>query len=202
MRRGGVFVAAIAIACTFAGARAWALAIGDAMPAAEVKLMNADGHELTLAQEAGKHGTLVIFACNHCPWVKAWEDRLVSIGNTYTAKGIGVVAVNSNDPQAYPADGLPQMQELARDKNYGFPYVMDTTSEVGRAFGASHTPEAYLFDASGKLVYHGAIDDNARDPGAVQHAYLRDALDSVLTGQHPAVQETKALGCSIVFRSK
>ncbi len=195
-------VMTIGLGLVLAGVHASALAIGDAMPAATVKLTDVDGRNITLAQEAGKNGTLVIFSCNHCPWVKAWEDRLVAIGNEYRNRGIGVVAVNSNDPAAYPDDDLPRMQERARQKKYAFPYVMDTTSEVGRAFGATHTPEAFLFDASGKLVYHGTIDDNARDPGAVRHAYLRDALDSTLAGKRPGVQETKALGCTIVFRGK
>lgn len=94
------------------------------------------------------------------------------------------------------------MKERARAKNYLFPYVVDTTSEVARAFGATHTPETFLFDASGRLVYHGTIDDNARDAGKVQHTYLRDALDAVLEGKSPAVQETKALGCTIVPRKQ
>jgi peroxiredoxin len=201
--RGTAFVtcAVVAIA-VLSSVQALALAIGDAMPASTVKLDNVDGRELTLAQVAGPKGTLVIFSCNHCPWVRAWEERLVTIGNTDSKRGVGVIAVSSNDPQVYPEDALPQMKERAKAKNYEFPYVLDTTSDVGRAFGATHTPEAFLFDASGHLVYHGAIDDNARDVAAVKHHYLRDALDALLAGRRPAVQETKALGCAIVLRKK
>jgi peroxiredoxin len=196
-----VFATSVVFA-VLSGATALALAIGDAMPAANANLVNVDGRELSLAKVAGEKGTLVIFSCNHCPWVKAWEGRMVEIGNAYRTKGVGIIAVNSNDPKAYPDDDLPQMKERARAKNYLFPYVVDTTSEVARAFGATHTPETFLFDASGRLVYHGTIDDNARDAGKVQHTYLRDALDAVLEGKSPAVQETKALGCTIVPRKQ
>jgi hypothetical protein len=193
-------LAAVSLCAAYSSANAAALALGATMPDSTTKLLNVDGRELTLAKVAGKQGTLVIFSCNHCPWVKAWETRMVAIGNAAMAEGVGVVAVNSNDPKVYPDDDLVRMKERAKDGGYRFPYVMDTTSEVGRAFGATHTPEAFLFDASGRLVYHGTIDDNARDPGKVEHRYLRDALDAVVEGKQPPVQETKALGCTIVFR--
>ena len=202
MRVTPLMVGTVAVSAILSGSEVLALSVGDAMPAATAKLLNVDGHELLLAKVVGEKGTLVIFSCNHCPWVKAWEDRLVAIGNAYSARGVGVIAVNSNDPRAYPEDGLTQMQDQARAKNYLFPYVVDTTSEVGRVFGATHTPEAFLFDSSGRLVYHGAIDDNARNAERVQHHYLRDALDSVLAGKPPEVQETKALGCTIVLRGQ
>jgi peroxiredoxin len=190
------------ISAGFSGAQAAALAVGSPMPAGDVKLVGVDGREVTLAQLAGTKGTLVIFSCNHCPWVKAWQERMVALGNAAMAEGVGVVAVNSNDPKAYPSDDIAAMKTQAKDHGYMFPYVMDTTSAVGRAFGATHTPEAFLFDANGRLAYHGTIDDNARDAGAVKHRYLRDALDAVVAGKRPEVQETKALGCSIVFRGR
>jgi hypothetical protein len=142
----------------------------------------------------------VVFTCNHCPWVKAWEDRLVALCNEYEKQGIGVVAVNSNDPTDYPEDGYAEMQARAKAKGYEFPYVVDATSGVARAFGATHTPEAYLFDAAGRLVYTGAIDDNAHDPEAVKSRFLKDALDAVVAGSPVPVARTKALGCSIKLR--
>jgi hypothetical protein len=202
MRISPLLFATAGLSAVLHGVPAWGLAIGDAMPAANAALLNVDGRELTLAKIVGEKGTLVIFSCNHCPWVQAWEARMVAIGNGYRAKGVGVIAVNSNDPKEYPDDDLPRMRERARDKNYLFPYAVDTTSDLARAFGATHTPEAFLFDASGRLVYHGAIDDNARSADKVQHAYLRDALDAVIAGRSPAVHETKALGCTIVPRER
>ncbi len=201
MERKARVAVLVAVALVAAPQLGLALGIGDRAPAADVKMKNVDGRELTIKEAAGAKGTLVIFSCNHCPWVKAWEQRLVELGNAYPAKGIGVIVVNPNDPAAYPGDSFEAMVERAKEKGYRFPYVMDATSGVGRAFGATRTPEAFLFDAAGVLVYHGAIDDNAEDAAKVTKRYLRDALDAVTAGSKPAVAETKALGCSIKFRS-
>jgi peroxiredoxin len=181
-------------------ASALALALGDAMPMRDVKLRNVDGRELTLAEVAGDKGTLVIFSCNACPYVKAWEARMVAIGNEYRRKGIGVIAINSNDPRVVALDGYEEMQARARERGFEFPYAVDATSGLARAFGATRTPEVFLFDAGGRLVYHGAIDDNSQDADAVQAHYLRDALASLVGGKPLAVAETKALGCTIKFR--
>jgi len=181
---------------------AWALKPQDSLPqsVAQVKMLGVDGKEVSLAQLMGEKGLLVIFSCNHCPWVKAWQGRMVALGNEYAKKGVGVVAVNSNDPTAYPEDDLPHMKEQAKEHGYQFPYVVDSTSEVARAFGATRTPEAFLFDAQGRLVYHGAIDDNAEKPQEVKKTYLADALAALVEGKPIPVAETKALGCSIKFR--
>ena len=165
-------------------------------------MRNVDGRFLSIADVQGTKGTLVIFACNSCPWVKAWLDRLVDLGNAYREKDIGVIMINSNDPGVRKEDAYEVMQKRAQEKGMRFPYVVDATSDVARAFGATHTPEAFLFDAGGRLVYHGAVDDNARDPKAVKHPYLRDALEAVLNGKSVAVPVTKSIGCSIKFRAK
>jgi len=195
-------LAAFAIVGLAAGSQAGvALTLGDRAPAADVKMKNVDGRELTIGEVAGARGTLVIFSCNHCPWVKAWEQRLAELGNACKAKGIGVIVVNPNDPAAYPEDSFEGMQERAKARGFQFPYVVDSTSGVARAFGATRTPEAFLFDAAGALVYHGAIDDNAEDAAKVTKHYLRDALDAVATGARPAIAESKAIGCSIKLRA-
>ncbi|MDD5563706.1 MAG: thioredoxin family protein [Thermoanaerobaculaceae bacterium] len=181
---------------------AGALQFGDAMPASTVQMKSVTGKEVTLGEAAGRKGTLVIFSCNHCPWVKAWEARIAALGNELPAKGIGVVAVNSNDPAAYPGDDYADMVARAKARGFTFPYVVDSTSDVARAFGATHTPEAFLFDGAGKLVYHGAIDDNAQDPAKVKHHYLADAADALLAGRPIAVTEAKAIGCSLMLRPK
>jgi thiol-disulfide isomerase/thioredoxin len=209
MKRASM-VSAIAIATvTVAAAAAWAgestggLALGSKVPAAvaKTKMKNVDGKTLSIADVTGKSGTLVVFTCNHCPFAKAWEERIVELGNTYAGKGIGVVLVNANDPTMHAEDGIEGMQERAKARGMKFPYVVDGTSAVARAFGASVTPEAFLFDKAGKLAYHGTIDDNRQDPGKVSARYLKDALDAVVAGKVPAVPETKGLGCSIKFRS-
>ena len=176
------------------------LAIGSPAPMADVKMKNVDGKDTSIAQVKGEKGTLVVFTCNHCPYSKGWEERIVAMGNTYAKRGIGVIAVNSNDPAVAADDGYEQMQTRAKERGMTFPYVVDQTSGVAKAFGATRTPEAFLFDKSGKLVYHGTIDDNMQDASAVKATYLKDALESVANGQDVAVKETKALGCGIKFR--
>ena len=176
------------------------LALGASAPMGDVALMNVDGRNMTLRSAAGKKGTLVLFICNHCPWVKAWQSRIAEVGNAAGKRGFGVVAINANDPAAYPEDTFDEMVKRAKSVGYRFPYVVDATSDVARAFGATHTPEAFLFDAQGKLVYHGAVDDNAQDIKAVRSRWLADAVTAVATGKPVAVGETKALGCGIKFR--
>ena len=193
--------AALALAFLAHPARA-GIAIGDAAPLADVKMKNVDGKEVTIGGLAGKKGTLVVFTCNHCPWAKMWQTRVAEIGNAALAQGFGVVAVNSNDPEAYAEDAFPEMQKRAKMLKLKFPYVVDATSDLARAFGATRTPEAFLFDARGKLVYHGTVDDSPKDASAVKDAWLRDAVTAVSAGRTVTTAETKALGCSIKLRSK
>ncbi|MFQ5670272.1 MAG: thioredoxin family protein [Acidobacteriota bacterium] len=194
----GLFLAQAAAGA--GGASVQALQLGDAILLATQKMQSVDGSRVSIADVRGEKGTLVVFTCNACPWAKAWEERIAALGNLYRGKGIGVIAINANDPARNAEDGYDVMQTRARERGMRFPYVVDATSEMARRFGATRTPEAFLFDSGGRLVYHGTIDDNAHDPGKVQKRYLRDALDAVVTGRPVPVPETKALGCSIKFR--
>lgn len=178
------------------------LALGAKAPMTDVKMKSTDGREVTIASVAGKKGTLVVFTCNHCPWAKMWESRIAEIGNAAAKKGLGVIAINANDPAAYPEDGFDGMQARAKKLGLKFAYAVDATSDIARAFGASKTPEAFVFDASGALVYHGTVDDNARDAKAVKDRWLQQAVDAVVAGKPVATAETKALGCSIKYRAK
>lgn len=190
------------VVLTLLAMTAWAepVQLGEPAPLATMKMKNVDGKEIAIADVAGKSGTLVIFTCNHCPFVKAWETRIAEIGNAYRNKEIGVIAINPNDPVAYPEDSYVAMQARAKARGFEFPYVVDATSAVALAFGASHTPECYLFDKDGKLVYHGAVDDDKDVTKVTQH-WLADALDAVASGKAVPVKETKAIGCSIKFRT-
>jgi peroxiredoxin len=179
-----------------------ALAIGAAAPKADVKMASVDGRDLSITDVKGAKGTLVIFTCNACPWAKAWEARIAELGNAYAKRGVGVIAINANDPEVQAEDAFAVMQERAKQRGMAFPYVVDATSDMARAFGATRTPEAFLFDKDGKLVYHGAIDDNAKQPEKVSARWLRDALESTVGGKAVAVKETKALGCTIKFRAR
>jgi peroxiredoxin len=193
-----VTMVAVALAAT---TRADTLKLGDKAPKADLKMKGVDGKEVSIAEVAGKKGTLVIFTCNHCPFVKAWETRIAEIGNAAVKNGIGVIAINPNDPAEFAEDSYDQMQARAKQRGFQFAYVVDATSDVARAFGASRTPEIFLFDANGKLVYHGAVDDN-KDAKNVDKHYLSDAIEAVADGKPVAVSETKAVGCSIKFRPK
>lgn len=177
-----------------------ALGIGDAVPARDVAMRSVDGSEVSIASIEGELGTLVIFSCNACPWAKAWEERIASLGNESVGRGVGVIMINSNDPEKVPEDGYDEMQRRAAKRGFRFPYVVDATSDVARAFGAARTPEAFLFDREGRLVYHGTIDDNAQSPEQVSKRYLKEALDAVVSDTAVAQAETKALGCTIKFR--
>ena len=180
-------------------APAAALELGATAPQADVKMKNVDGRQLTISEIAGKQGTLVIFTCNHCPWAKAWEGRLATLGNTYAKRGIGVIAINANDPKSNASDGFDGMVERAKQLGLQFPYAVDNGSTVAKAFGAERTPQVYLFDAQGKLVYTGTVDDNAENAAAVKQHYLGDALEAVASGKPVAVAQTKALGCTIKY---
>jgi peroxiredoxin len=178
------------------------LALGAKAPMADTKMKNVDGKTVSIAEVAAKgpKGTLVVFTCNHCPYAKAWEQRIVELANAYGKKGIGVILINANDPAKYKDDDFPEMQARAKSLGMQVPYVVDETSAVARAFGATVTPEAFLFGRDQKLVYHGTIDDNHKEPAKVQKRYLRDALDAVVSGKAPPTAETKSLGCGIKFR--
>jgi len=200
--RSTIVVLAAALLCAGTAFAADGLSLGDTAPMADTAMKGTDGSEHTIAGSAGEKGTLVVFTCNHCPWAKAWEERIVALGNRAAEQGVGVIAVNSNDPKVAAGDGFAEMQQRAKERGMSFPYVVDATSGVARAFGATRTPEAFLFDASGKLVYHGTIDDNAQEPDKVEKRYLADAVNAVLAGSAVPVAETKALGCGIKFRGE
>ena len=189
------------VASVSVAASAFGLNIGDKAPSTSVKMKNVDGSEVSIADVVGKEGTLVIFSCNHCPFVKAWQDRIASIGNAAKGKGVGVIVINSNDPASYPEDSFTEMQARAKQLGFTFPYVVDATSGVARSFDATRTPEAFLFDKDGKLVYHGAIDDSQKADQVAKH-FLQDAIDAATAGKDVPVKETKFVGCGIKYRTK
>jgi peroxiredoxin len=178
------------------------LALGASAPLATTKLKNVDGKMISIADAKGPRGTLVVFTCNTCPFARAWEERIVELGNSYAKKGVGVLLVNANDPTVARGDSFDLVQARARERNMSFPYAVDEGSHVAAAFGASVTPEAFLFDRSGKLAYHGTIDDNHKDPSQVTRHYLKDALDAVIAGKAPPITETKSMGCGIKFKKE
>lgn len=171
-------------------------AIGDAAP--DFRLPTTDGGEIARDELAGAPA-VVAFWCNHCPYVRAWEERFNDIAREYADRGVTTVAICSNDALSHPGDSFENMVVRAAEARYTFAYAHDESQEVARAYGAQRTPDVYVLDASGRVAYHGAIDD-ATEPDQAREAWLRDALDAVLEGRAPAVAETAPVGCTIKWR--
>jgi peroxiredoxin len=169
--------------------------------APDFALPNVDGRTVTLADSAGPKGTLVMFICNHCPFVKHVADQLAALGSEYLPRGIGVVAISSNDVSSHPADSPEQMVHEAEDRGYVFPYLYDETQEVAHAYHAACTPDFFLFDGDRKLAYRGQLD--ASRPGndvPVTGADLRAAIDALLAGHPVPTEQRPSLGCNIKWK--
>ena len=174
------------------------LELGDkAVPFA---LPGVDDGRHALKDYADKEAVAVVFTCNHCPYARAWEDRLIDIQAGYAARGVQLVAINANDAKKYLDDSFPRMKERSIEKGFNFPYLYDESQEIARAYGAERTPEIFLFDKGGTLRYHGMVDDNYDDPAAVRSHYLREALEAVLEGREPSTAETTPVGCTIKWK--
>lgn len=171
------------------------LNLGD--KAVDFELPGVDGKTHRLSDHQDKPVIAVAFWCNHCPYVQAWEPRVVELGKEYGPKGVQFLLVNSNETENYPTDDFPHMVERAKSKGYPFPYLRDETQEVAKAYGATRTPELFVFDRARRLVYHGAPDDNHESAARVTKHYLKDALDALLAGKNPVVAETAPKGCSV-----
>jgi peroxiredoxin len=164
-------------------------------------LPNVDGRIVSLADAAGPKGTVVMFICNHCPFVKHVADQLAALGRDVMPLGVGVVAISSNDVSTHPADSPEQMVHEAEDRGYPFPYLYDESQEVAKDYHAACTPDFFLFDASRKLVYRGQLD--ASRPGndiPVTGVDLRAAIDAVLAGRPVATEQRPSLGCNIKWK--
>jgi len=175
------------------------LPLGTVAP--DFKLPNVDGCLVDLAQTAGPKGTLVMFICNHCPFVKHVADQLAILGRDAMSRGIGVIAISSNDVSAHPADSPEQMVHEAEDRGYTFPYLYDESQSVAQAYHAACTPDFFLFDGARKLVYRGQLD--ASRPGndiPVTGLDLRAAIDAVLAGKPVAGEQRPSLGCNIKWK--
>ncbi len=173
------------------------LQIGQPAPKADVKMTDISGKNMSLRGAAGAKGLLVIFSCNTCPFVIAWEDRYLKLAEKCRESGVGLILVNSNEGKRNDDDSLEAMKAHAEEKGYSFPYVADARSDLADAFGAARTPHVFLLDSKLKLAYRGAIDDNSRSAAGVTENYLMDAIAAMSSGKPIAVQSTKSIGCSI-----
>ena len=177
-----------------------ALSIGS--KAVDFHLPGVDGKAHSLGDYSGKPIVALTFWCNHCPYVQAWETRVIELQRDYAAKGVQVIAINANETINFPTDDFPHMVERSQDKRYNFPYLRDETQGVARAYGASRTPEFFVFDKDRVLRYHGAADDNHESAAKVTKRYLRDAFDALLAGRDPPLPETPPKGCSVKWHTK
>ncbi len=143
---------------------------------------------------------IIVFSCNHCPYVQAYEERMIAFQNEYAPKGVQLVAINSNDEVNYPEDNFENMVMRAKLKGFNFIYLRDENQTVAEAFGATHTPQFFVFDKSRKLCYSGKFDDSWKDAQSVNEHYLRDAVDALLQGKEIIVKETYSIGCTIKWR--
>ena len=168
--------------------------------APDFDLPGVDGRGYSLGSFNDKPVLVVIFSCNHCPYVKAYEDRMVGIQRDYSNKGVQFVAINSNDDKAYPEDGFPEMVKRAKEKGFNFPYLRDESQKVVEAYGGVCTPHVFAFDSGRGLRYRGRIDDS-KDPGKVTTNDLRNALDDLVSGIAVRVPDTRPFGCSIKWYS-
>jgi thiol-disulfide isomerase/thioredoxin len=174
------------------------LELGTGAP--DFRLTSFDGKVTALADFADARGLVVAFICNHCPFVKHIRNELARFAREYQPRGIAVVAINSNDIQAYPDDGPEGMASEARSAGYSFPYLLDETQDVARAYRAACTPDLFLFDAQRKLVYRGQFDDSRPNKGSATGADLRAACDAVLAGTQVATNQKPSIGCSIKWK--
>ncbi|HEX5626304.1 MAG TPA: thioredoxin family protein [Saprospiraceae bacterium] len=165
--------------------------------AEDFSLKNINGKMVSLADYKDAKGYIVVFTCNHCPYAKFYEQRIIDLHKKYAKKGYPVIAINPNDPEVVPEDGFDQMKKIAKKKKYPFAYLLDEGQTVYPKFGATRTPHVYLLDRNKTVRYIGAIDDNAKDAKGVQQRYVENAIQALEQGGEPNPASTKAVGCSI-----
>ncbi|MCI4367267.1 MAG: thioredoxin family protein [Thermoplasmata archaeon] len=170
-------------------------------PAPDFSLPGVDGRTWSLADLSGAPAFVVVFWCNHCPYVQAWEARTIALARRYEGRGVKFVLINANDDVTYPDDRFERMAARAKEKGYPFPYLRDDSQEVAHRFGARVTPHPMVFDGAGRLRYQGRIDDQYDHPEAVRERYLQDAIDAVLEGRPVTPAERPVLGCSVKWRA-
>lgn len=174
------------------------LKIGDKAP--DFSLPGVDGKAYSLNDFKNKKILVIIFMCNHCPYVQGYIERMKSIQSDFGVKGVQLVGINANDEVNYPNDSFDKMIEFNKNRNLNFPYLRDEDQNAANAYGAQCTPECFVFDAERKLRYHGRIDDNHKDENSVKTYDLRNSINALLHNKKVAIELTPAIGCSIKWR--
>jgi peroxiredoxin len=172
--------------------------VGD--EATDFKLKNVDGKMVSLADFKSAKGFIVVFTCNHCPYAKKYEDRIVELDKKYKSQGYPVIAINPNDPSVQPEDGYKQMIERAKEKGFTFPYLVDEGQNIFPQYGATKTPHVFLLQKeNGKNIvkYIGAIDNNYENPNDVSEYYVQDAVNALIKNEPIKMTKTVAIGCTV-----
>jgi thioredoxin-related protein len=178
------------------------LPIGSPMPKGDVKMKDVTGKEITLNEARKINGLLVMFSCNTCPYVIKNQQRTRDISAYALDKNIGVILINSNETQRDNEDSFESMKQYAKQQGYQWYYTVDKNSELADAFGATKTPECFLFNKEEKLVYHGAIDDNPGNESAVNRQHLKEAINEMSADKEVLVTTSRSVGCSIKRKTK
>lgn len=171
-------------------------------PCPDFDLPSVDGKRYKLADFKDKKVLIVIFTCNHCPYARAVEDRIIQLRKEYEGKSVQLVGICSNDPDFVPEDSFENLKKRWQKKNYGFPYLHDLEQTTAMSFGAVCTPEFFVYGEDRKLAYHGRLDDNWKDPERVTRRDLQEAVDSLLAGKAPSEQQFPSMGCSIKWKNQ
>lgn len=175
--------------------------IGDI--ARDFSLKNVDGKNVALADFKNAKGYIVVFTCNHCPFSKAYESRIIGLDKKYASLGYPVIAINPNDVKTVPEDSYDNMVALAKEKNYTFPYLYDESQQIASTYGAARTPHVFVIqkvNGNNVVKYIGAIDNNADDANKVTAKFVENAVDALLAGKEIPLTETKAIGCTIKWK--
>ena len=179
---------------------AFTLQIGQSAP--DFDLPGVDGKNYSPASFKDAKLLIVVFSCNHCPYVVGSEERMIKFYNDYKPRGVEMIAINSNETVGHPTDSFEHMIAHAKEKKLPFKYVRDDSQEIAVAYGALRTPHYYVFDQERKLRYTGRMDDNPRNPGQETTHELRDAVDALLAGKEPPVELTNPIGCNVKWQGK
>lgn len=176
--------------------------VGDT--ATDFELKGVDGKLVSLAGYKEAKGFIVVFTCNTCPYAKLYEDRLIKLNNKYEEKGFPVIAINPNDARQSPGDSFEEMKKRAKEKGFTFPYLLDETQKITAAYGATRTPHVYVLKKTGdkyKVAYIGAIDNNHKEASLADKKYVENAVDQLLNNKEVEVKSTKAIGCTIKWKT-
>jgi len=179
---------------------AFTLSLGQSAP--DFNLPGVDGKNYSLASFKSAKLLLVVFSCNHCPYVVGSEQRMINLYNDFAPRGMAMIAINSNETENHPADAFDHMVTRSREKKLPWVYVRDESQSVAKAYGALRTPHFYLFDANRKLRYTGRLDDNPKVAASAKTHELRDAIEALLAGKEPTVPMTNPLGCNVKWKGQ